>query len=82
MQNEFDPGDVMKTGQGENWRTFCMVWERFGDEYLKSTKITCLIPQYFVKPSICLQIGKYVIIKKSIYISTSLSTFQRALALS
>ena len=59
-----------------------MVWERFGDEYLKSTKITCLIPQYFVKPSICLQIGKYVIIKKSIYISTSLSIFQRALALS
>ena len=47
-----------------------MVWERFGNEYLKSTKITCLIPQYFVKPSICLQIGKYVIIKKSIYIST------------
>ena len=59
-----------------------MVWERFGNEYLKSTKITCLIPQYFVKPSICLQIGKYVIINKSIYISKSLSAFKISLDLS
>ena len=45
-----------------------MVWERFGNEYLKSTKITCLIPQYFVKPSICLQIGKYATINTKHFI--------------